>query len=255
MTLLFYSPEVNMIKVLVNGANGKMGRLTVATLQQQTDISCVAVNGRHDDLAQIIKDSQPDVAIDFTVPDVVFNNSQILIENGVRPIIGTSGLTLAQIETLQEQCLKKKLGGIIAPNFSLGAILMMKYAADAARYFADVEIIEMHHPFKLDAPSGTANKTAQMIHEKRQETENCPTPPHSKQQLARGDQTYGVPIHSVRLPGLFAHQAVIFGGAGELLTIRYDGMDRQCCMPGVLLACRKVTSLDHLIYGLEHLID
>lgn len=246
-----------MIKVLVNGARGKMGQITVATLQQQPDFACVAVNGRHEDLAQIIEDSQPEIAIDFTVPDAVFANSQILIAHGVHPIIGTSGLTLPQIDELKQQCQQKKLGAIIAPNFSLGAILMMKYAADAARYFKDVEIIEMHHPQKLDAPSGTANKTAQMIqsiHKNKENAENLFSASKSFPP-ARGDHSYDIPVHSVRLPGIFANQTVIFGGLGETLTIRHDAIERQSCMPGVLLACRKVLSLDHLVYGLEHLID
>lgn len=146
----------------------------------------------------------------------------------------------------------KKLGGIIAPNFSLGAILMMKYAKDATHYFPDAEIIEMHHPHKVDAPSGTAIKTAQMMAEVDASSQGTKeeTPPNS----ARGVLKNNVPIHSIRLPGLFSHQSVIFGGNGETLTIRHDGTDRRCTMSGIFLACRKVMDLDHLVYGLENIL-
>ena len=223
------------IKVLVSGAHGKMGQITVKALQQTTDLEVVATVDKSDNLIKVIDETHPQVAVDFTEPKSVYKNAQVMIEMGVHPVIGTSGLTLQEIEKLQHQCREKKLGGMIAPNFSLGAVLMMKYAEDAARYFKDVEIIEMHHHEKKDIPSGTAYKTAQAIKEKQGKTQ----PP---------------PIHSIRLPGLVAHQRVVFGGIGETLTIQHDTIDRQCFMPGVILACRKVITLQQLVYGLDKIL-
>jgi len=223
------------IRILINGAQGKMGQVTVQAIQQAPDLELVATLDRGHSLITRIDETHPDVAIDFTEPKAVYKNAQIMIEMGVHPVIGTSGLTLQEIENLQHLCREKSLGGIIAPNFSLGAVLMMKYAEDAARYFKDVEIIEMHHHEKKDAPSGTANKTAQMIKQ-------------------AGHHAQYPPIHSVRLPGLVAHQRVILGGLGETLTIQHDSINRDCFMPGVLLACRKVMTLKGLFYGLEKLL-
>lgn len=218
------------IKVIVSGARGKMGVVTVNAIEAAKDLELVAQTDMQDDLANAIKSNRADVVVDFTLPDCVFKNTQTIIEQNARPVIGTTGLMPDQIEALQKQCEKHHVGGIIAPNFSLGAVLMMRYAADAAKYLSNAEIIEMHHAQKVDAPSGTAKKTAEMM------------------------QKENIPIHSVRLPGLFAHQAVIFGGDGETLTIRHDGMDRNAMMPGVLLACRKVMELDRLVYGLENIL-
>src|SRR3990167_2080902 len=150
-------------KIIVNGAQGKMGRIITAQIETVSDFELVASTDRDDDLADTIDRTRADIVIDFTTPQAIFSNAQTIIAGNARPVIGTTGLTLVQIEELTQQCHTKKLGGIIAPNFSIGAVLMMKYAQDAARYFSDVEIIEMHHQEKLDAPSGTAIKTAQMI--------------------------------------------------------------------------------------------
>ncbi len=239
------------IKVIVNGANGKMGKVTVDAIRADSDCDLVASLTREDDLGAAIKKHHADVVVDFTVPSVVFANSQTIIDNNARPVIGTTGLTLTQIETLQQQCAQKKLGGIIAPNFAIGAILMMKYAADAAKYVPDVEIIEMHHEKKIDAPSGTAAKTAEMI----AQSKNLQPATHSPEDAARGEHYHGTHIHSVRLPGLFAHQAVMFGGLGQTLTIRHDSTDRNAMMPGVVLACHKVMQLNELVYGLENVLD
>ena len=238
------------INVIINGVRGKMGAVTQTSIADQPDLTLVAGTDHDDNLTQAIQDTQADVVIDFTLPNAVFDNTKTIIAAGARPVIGTSGLTPAQIEQLTAQCQEKKLGGIIAPNFSLGAVLMMKYAKDAAHYFPDAEIIEMHHAQKVDAPSGTATKTAQMMTEARS-IKNQPKPSKDR---ARGDDQHGVTIHSVRLPGLFAHQTVIFGGDGETLTIRHDGLARHSIMPGVFLACRQVMTLDHLVYGLENLL-
>lgn len=238
------------IKIIINGAEGKMGKVTQTAICKEPDFKLVACAGRKDNLADLIKKSHADVVIDFTLPECVFENAKTIINNNARFVIGTSGLTLEEIEQLRQQCQTKKIGGIIAPNFSIGAILMMKYAKDAAKYLPNVEIIEMHHEQKVDAPSGTSAKTAEMIAENRNEATH--SNPHPDR--ARGETYQGITIHSVRLPGLFAHQSVIFGAPGETLTIRHDGMDRNAMMPGVVLACRKVMDIDHLIYGLENLL-
>jgi len=236
------------IKVIVNGAQGRMGRVTEEAISQHEDFTLVAALNKKDDLAAQIAKHDADVVVDFTVPQAVFANAQTIIAAGARPVIGTTGLTDQQIETLANECQRKKLGAVIAPNFSLGAVLMMRYAQDAAKYLDDVEIIEMHHPLKLDAPSGTAIKTAHMMAKVRDQQKN-------QNDSARGANYYNIPIHSVRLPGLFAHQMVIFGGYGETLTIKHDSTDRRAMMPGVCLACRKVMNLDSLIYGLENLLS
>lgn len=241
------------IRVLVNGCNGKMGSLVVKTLSNHPNFTLAGTLGHLDNLAAEIKKSAADVVVDFTNAAVVLKNIETIIEAGVHPVIGTTGLVKDQINTLKEQCAKLKLGGIIAPNFSLGAVLMMKYAADIAKHFSDVEIIEMHHAGKLDSPSGTAIRTAEMIAESRKSTrEQSKT--HETIPGARGAQYENIPIHAVRLPGFVASQQIIFGGLGETLTLRHDTIDRQCFMPGVVLACKKVMELDQLIYGLEHII-
>ncbi len=238
------------IRVIISGIRGKMGRITEKAIDAATDLELIAGVNRQDDLAAAIQQYRADVVVDFTTPDSVFHNTEVIINNNARPVIGTSGLENSQITQLQQLCSQKHLGGIIAPNFSLGAVLMMKFAAEAAHYFDNVEIIEMHHTQKLDAPSGTAIKTAQMItaskhHKARAVNDTI---------VARGDHTHGIAIHSVRLPGLFSQQHVIFAADGESLSIRHDGTDRQCCMPGVLLCCRQVMQLKQLIYGMEHIL-
>lgn len=217
------------IRVIINGVNGRMGQTAKRTIAHQKNLLLVGEGTRDTSLAELIQQQKADVVIDFTTPESVFNNTKIIIENNAHPVIGTTGLTEPQIDTLKKMCEEKKLGGIIAPNFSLSAVLMMKYAKEAAQYFDSAEIIEMHHDQKKDAPSGTAIKTEQLMNRK-------------------------TPIHSVRLPGLFSHQIVIFGGQNETLSIRHDALDREAMMPGLFVACQKVLSLDHLIYGLENLL-
>ena len=225
-----------MIKILVNGASGKMGQVTVAAIHAATDLTLVGTCGAADNLNNQLEHYKPDVVIDFTLPHVVFDNTCTIIEHGARPVIGTSGLIESQLDTITKMCAEKKLGGIYAPNFSLGAALMIKYATDAARYFDYADIIEMHHEKKVDAPSGTAAHTRHSMLQTNSNIKN------------------DLPIHSVRLPGLFAHQVVTFGSLGETLTIRHDALDRQCMMPGVLLACRTVNQLDHFVVGLETIL-
>lgn len=241
------------ISVLINGAFGKMGQETVQAVQTADDLKLVGQLGAQDDLKAHILSDQPQVAIDFTTPHVVYDNVLTMIECNVHPIVGTTGLTEEQIHHLKKCCKAKNLGGIIAPNFSIAAILMMQYAKDCIRHLPYAEIIELHHEKKQDAPSGTAIKTAELMNEARAKV----TPiPRGKELLAgaRGADKQGIPIHSIRLPGLLAHQEIIFGNEGETLTFRHDTLSRKAFMPGVLLACRKVISLKELVYGLEHIL-
>lgn len=242
------------INVLVNGAFGRMGQLTAKTISEHPDFSLVGQTGREYDLVRSIKDSQAQVVIDFTHPDVVFANTSAIIDAGAHPVIGTSGLTKEQIQLLQEKCAHLNLGGIIAPNFSLGAVLMIKHAKEIIKYMPRVEIIEMHHEGKVDSPSGTALRTAEMLADAAPGI-NQPTKP-SLETIpgARGADYRNIPIHSLRLPGFLAHQQIMFGNPGETLTLRHDSIDRQCFMPGVVFACKKVITLNHLLYGLEEIL-
>lgn len=223
---------MTIINILINGANGKMGRTAVAAIDAEKDLRLVGCTTRGDDLCATIQKSSADVVIDFTTPAAVFENTKIILNAGARPVVGTTGLTPEQIKTLSALSIEKKLGAIVAPNFSIGAILMMRFAKEASRYYKHADIIEYHHPQKKDKPSGTALKTAELMH----------------------DAISEVPIHSVRLPGVFANQQVIFGGPGETFTLQHNAIDRTTMMPGLFLCCRKVTHLDHLIYGMENLV-
>lgn len=240
-----------MISVLLNGASGKMGSTAAAAIEAHPKLSLIAACDHNDNFAGMLAELKPDVALDFTTPDAVLKNTQTIIENNVRPVIGTSGLMLEQVQALQTQCAAKKLGGIIAPNFCIGAILMMRFAEQAAKYYPQAEIIEYHHDRKKDAPSGTSIKTAQMLSNVRPNQYN-----HCEETIAgaRGANLNDVPIHSVRLQGMLAHQEVLFGSEGELLTIRHDSFTREAYMPGVCFAIEKVMQLNELIYGLETLL-
>lgn len=241
-----------MKTVIINGATGRMGQTTVQAIEKSDNYTCVAALSQCDDLADSIKTHSPDIVIDFTVASVAFENLKTIIEHNVHPVIGTSGLLPEQVESLQAICREKKLGGIIAPNFSIGAVLMMKYAQDAAKYFDYAEIIELHHEAKEDSPSGTAIKTADMI-----ARSNANLSHHQGKELlagARGAKQNNVAIHAVRMPGLVAHQQVLFGGHGETLTLKHDSINRECFMPGVIMSCDKVTELNELVYGLENLL-
>lgn len=239
-------------RVIVNGAFGKMGQFAVNTIQKDSYFELVGALGRHDHLDQVIQDTQADIVVDLTNASVAYENTSTIIKLGARPVIGTSGLTPQQIELLKHRCQEKKLGGIIVPNFSIGAVLMMQFAKIAARSLAHVEIIEAHHPQKLDAPSGTALKTAQLI-----EQAQCEHPTYNLETLvpgARGALCSGIPIHSLRLPGVLADQQIIFGAAGETLTLHHRTIDRECFMPGLILAMRGVMQHEELLDGLEHLL-
>lgn len=239
------------IKVFVNGAKGKMGQAVVAAIAESADFELVGTGDVHTVLADALRETQPQIVVDFTVPAVALQNARTIIAAGVHPVIGTTGFTLEQIGELQQLCKEKKLGGIIAPNFSLGVILMMHCAQLIGRYLPDVSIVEMHQPKKLDAPAGTAKKTAEMIAKARGSALDFPAGDNA----SLGLNYHGIPIHAIRLPGFVASQEVIFGGQAETLSIRHDTFDRTTYMPGVLLACRKVGGLQELVYGLEHLME
>ena len=252
-----------MKKILIAGATGSMGRQTVQLVEKLPDCQLVAVLAptassssdfkpevkRFDNLAMV--DIAADVWIDFTTPQAVYENTEFALKHHIRPIIGTSGLTTEQTEKLQAIAQKEKLGGIIAPNFGLSAVLLMKFAQEAARYFPDAEVIEMHHADKKDAPSATAITTAKLIAANRN-SENCSQTANDSQ--ARGADYDGVPVHSVRLPGYIAHEQVLFGGPGEALTIRQDSFSRSSFMQGVKVALDQIMNLSELVVGLDQIL-
>ena len=212
-------------------------------------------------LEPALEREKPDVLVDFTLPDSVKRNAIVALEHGVSPVIGTTGLSPADLAALDALAKEQGIGAFIAPNFAIGAVLAMQFAAQAARYLPDVEIIELHHEKKLDSPSGTALLTAQKIAQARAEAGQSPLPmpantveKASGARGARDANTGDIPIHSVRLPGFVAHQEVIFGGQGEILTLRHDSINRTSFMPGVVLAVRKVRELNGLVVGLENLL-
>lgn len=242
------------IRILVNGAFGKMGQETVKVVQQDPEFKLVGQTGRADNLTTAIASAQADIVIDFTNPLSVYQNALTILNAGARLVLGTTGLTPDQIADLTKFCLQEKRGAVIAPNFSIGAVLMINFAQQAARYYSNVEIIELHHAGKLDAPSGTALKTAEAIAKELKPVANA-KPLKEIVPGSRGANSHGIPIHAVRLPGLVANEEIIFGGIGETLKICHNTINREAFMPGVLLACKKVMQLDRLVYGLEKLLD
>src|SRR5690554_5629454 len=262
-------------RILVNGACGRMGQEVVKMLVNELDdflvAACDQVNtGKDimdilsldgteiiigDNLTELIRDSCPDVIIDFTTPGVVMENIEIGLTNGVNMIVGTTGITEIDLEKIEMLTRKNKVNALIIPNFAIGAVLMMEFAREAARYLDSVEIIELHHDKKLDAPSGTALKTADLINSTRCTGKVDKTDEIEKISGVRGGEYKGIKIHSVRLSGLVAHQEVIFGGEGQSLRIRHDSYNRRSFMPGVKLAIKKIDSIDGLVYGLEKILD
>lgn len=236
-------------KVLVSGAAGKMGREVVKAISKEKDMELVGAVDPNEtgkdagilagidslgikiapSLAVSIQSKKPEVVVDFTHPSVVMENIRTILENKVHAVIGTTGITEENLSEIKSLCEKNNVNAVIAPNFAIGAVLMMKFSKEAIKYMPQAEIIEFHHETKIDKPSGTALKTAHLMGKE-------------------------VPIHSVRLPGLVAHQEVIFGGLGQTLTIRHDSISRESFMPGVLLAIRKVKDAKGLTHGLEHLL-
>jgi len=265
-----------MIKVIVNGAAGKMGSETVKAIIREKDIDLVGVCDVQNvgidigeisgigpqklqisrDLKAMIKAEKPDVVVDFTHPNVAMDNTRTILGSKVHAVIGTTGLSEKDLKEIKELCSKNGVNCIVAPNFAVGAVLMMMFAKTAAKYLPNAEIIELHHDKKADAPSGTAIKTAELI----LQAEAVKGIPQKKvkeiEKLdgVRGGNMDGIHIHSVRLPGFVAHQEVIFGGLGQTLTIRHDSLSRESFMPGVLMSIRKVKDVKGLVYGLENLL-
>ncbi|MGB3332315.1 MAG: 4-hydroxy-tetrahydrodipicolinate reductase [Mycobacterium sp.] len=243
------------MQVAVLGAKGKVGATMVAAVDAAQDLTLSAAVDAGDELS-LLTDSGTEVVIDFTHPDVVMDNLKFLIDNGIHAVVGTTGFT--QERLAQVRCwIEAKPGSavLIAPNFAIGAVLSMHFATQAAKYFESVEVIELHHPHKADAPSGTATRTAALIAEARKGLPPNPDATSTGLPGARGADVDGVPVHSIRLAGLVAHQEVLFGTMGETLTIRHDSIDRTSFVPGVLLAVRRVAEFPGLTIGIEPLLD
>jgi 4-hydroxy-tetrahydrodipicolinate reductase len=245
---------VNDIRVAVVGARGRMGAVTVGAVESAGDMKLVGAWDVDDDLEAELQRVGPDVAVDFTIPGTAARNLTAILSAGVPAVVGTTGFTPDELEAADRLCLERGLGAVVAPNFAIGAVLLMRFAAEAARHMDRAEIVELHHDGKRDAPSGTALRTAQLMAEAR-----CSTPPALEEEEslpgARGGRAAGdIPVHSVRLPGLVAHQEVLLGGQGQVLTIRHDTLDRSCFMPGVLLAIRKVRGLTGVVRDLGDLL-
>ncbi|WP_160721313.1 4-hydroxy-tetrahydrodipicolinate reductase [Bacillus sp. USDA818B3_A] len=267
---------MNTIKIIIAGPRGRMGREAV-TLASNTDhFDLVAVVDHkndgmmlsdvegfqsisnvpiYSDIEKCLQAVEADVLIDLTTPEFGMYHTKTALNHNVRPVVGTTGFSKEDLEELERLCQEKQLGCIIAPNFAIGAVLMMKFSQMAAKYFSDVEIIELHHDQKLDAPSGTAVKTAEMISAVRELKKQGH--PNEKETItgARGAEIDGMHIHSVRLPGLIAHQQVLFGSDGQTLTIRHDSYNRASFMSGVKVAVETVMENNTFVYGLENILD
>jgi 4-hydroxy-tetrahydrodipicolinate reductase len=267
------------IRVGVSGAAGRMGREVVKAVLAEADLQLVMAVDTHDigqdvaivaglpdpvgvalesDLAEAMATKQPQVVVDFTAPSVVFDNAITVIKAGARCVIGTTGLSPQNVSRIETEVMNHNMAALIAPNFAIGAVLLMKFAQEASRYFDHAEIIELHHNQKLDAPSGTALRTADLMRQVQPRFGKTNVDENQEKEIllgSRGGKAEGeIHIHSVRLPGLVAHQEVIFGGLGQTLTIRHDSLDRTSFMPGVVLAIRKIVGAQGLIYGLENLL-
>ena len=272
------------IPVIINGAAGKMGREVIKAVAQASVLTLmgaidttpehqgkdagelaglsepleVPITNKLEPMLGYVageRQMQPGVLVDFTHPDAVYNNIRSAIAYGIRPVVGTTGLSPAQLEELADFAEKASTGCLVIPNFSIGMVLLQEAAVRASQYFDHVEIIELHHNQKADAPSGTAIQTAQLLGELGKTFNTAIVEETEKIAGARGSLAdEGIRIHSIRLPGLIAHQEVIFGAAGQIYTLRHDTSDRACYMPGVLLAIRKVNQLKSLVYGLEKIL-
>ena len=245
------------MKVAVLGAKGRMGAETVAAIESAADLTLSSALDLGDSLDQLIK-SGTEVVVDFTHPDSVMKNLEFAISNGIHIVVGTTGFDDKKLSELKNLLSKNsKVGALIAPNFGLVAVLMMQFSEKAAQYFESVEIIELHHANKVDAPSGTAIRTAELITDARKQSKKGAMPDASKTIIpgARGAKVGDVPIHSVRSHGYVAHQEVIFGDAGETLSIRHDSINRAGFMPGVLIGVRNVAKHPGLTIGLENYME
>ena len=245
------------IRVGVLGARGRMGAEVCRAVDAAPDMEVVAMVDAGDWMFDI-SDAGAEVVVDFTHPDVVMDNVRFAVDQGIQCVVGTSGIDQTRLATIHEWLEHKpEIGVLVAPNFAIGAVLSMRFAQLAAKYYESVEIIELHHPRKVDAPSGTATHTARLIAAARAEAGVGKAPDATTQEVdgARGALIDDVRVHSVRLSGLVAHQEVLFGGAGETLTIRHDSLDRNSFMPGVLLAVRSILGRTGLVVGLDQLMD
>jgi 4-hydroxy-tetrahydrodipicolinate reductase len=267
---------MDKVRVIIAGPRGRMGKEAVKLVFHEEKFELVSVlDHKHDqkmlheiddfqlyenipvysNVEECLQKSNADVFVDLTTPEVGYLHTKTALQYGVRPVVGTTGFTQEQLIELKQLAEEKNIGCIIAPNFAIGAVLMMKFSQLAAKYFKDVEIIEMHHDQKLDAPSGTAVKTAEMISLSREKKQQGH--PNESESItgARGANFDGMHIHSVRLPGLIAHQQVLFGADGQSLTIRHDSYNRSSFMSGVKLSIETVLAINTLVYGLENIID
>jgi 4-hydroxy-tetrahydrodipicolinate reductase len=241
------------IRVAVLGARGRMGAEVVRAVEAAPDTSLAGAF----DVGDALDLSGADVAVDFTHPDAVMGNLRACVDAGVHAVVGTTGFDEARLTELRGLVSGTSVGVLVAPNFGIAAVLMMRFAAQAARWFESVEVVELHHPGKADAPSGTARRTAELVAAARREAGCAPMPDATTQSLdgARGADVDGVRVHAVRLAGLVAHQEVLLGGSGETLTLRHDSYDRASFMPGVLLGVRSIASRPGVTVGLESLLD
>lgn len=242
-----------MIKILVNGANGRMGQLACEAIAKQKHLSLVGKAGRGDNLPQMIKSTEANVVVDFTVADSVFENTKTIIDAKAHPVIGTTGLPIEQVKVLQAYAETAGVGGALVPNFSIGAMVLNKLASMAATYFSTIEIVETHHDQKRDAPSGTAVQTAHLLANARKQS------PQAREEIetltgARGANFENIHIHALRLPGVMAKQTVYFGGPGETINIEHQVISREAYMPGVILACELAPKLNQLVFGLADLL-
>jgi 4-hydroxy-tetrahydrodipicolinate reductase len=244
------------LKVGVLGALGKVGREVCVAVEAADDMELVARIDADDDIAALAS-AGAQAVVDFTHPDVVMDNLAWCIDHGVDAVVGTTGFDDDRLDTLRRLLEGKDCGVLVAPNFSIGAILMMRFAAEAARFYESVEIVELHHPDKADAPSGTGRRTAELVARARRDAGLGPVPDATSTGLdgARGAEVDGIHVHAVRVRGLVAHQEVVLGGPGETLTIRHDSLDRVSFTPGVLTALRAIGDRPGLTVGLEALLD
>ncbi|GGO69995.1 4-hydroxy-tetrahydrodipicolinate reductase [Nocardioides deserti] len=245
------------VQVGVLGARGKVGAEVCRAVEEAPGTDLVAQVDAGDDIRALV-DAGAEVVVDFTHPDVVMDNLRFCVEHGIHAVVGTTGFDEERLETLRGWLADAPgVGVLIAPNFSIGAILMMRFAAAAAPFYESVEIVELHHPDKADAPSGTARRTAQLVAAARREAGLGPVPDATSTSLdgARGADVDGIRVHGLRIRGLVAHQEVVLGGVGETLTIRHDSLDRSSFTPGVLAGVRAVADHPGLTVGLEHVLD
>lgn len=256
---------MEQINVTIAGPRGRMGKEAVQLVRDNEHFNLISVIDYKEvididvpvyaDIETCFQHQTPHVLIDLTTPEVGYHHTKTALEYGVRPVVGTTGFSTEELNELKTLAASKSLGCIIAPNFAIGAVLMMKFSQMAAKYFNDVEIIELHHDQKLDAPSGTAVKTAEMIREVREPKQQGHPGEKETHSGARGANVDGMHIHSVRLPGLIAHQQVMLGAEGQTLTIRHDSFNRGSFMSGVKVSIETVMKLDTLVYGLENILD